>query len=1028
VSPLGKDEQSSLATTSDSPATSEEYEVIKSDGVSGLVGDEGQIMESLNECLKESLKEAPEETAKGDASTPRTDSAKDDESLQELESLKEEENDKLLNNILANENLLDDPDHTIFHNIYQIGSEVIQDPKDESLIQETMATLNKECTAPLGVSVSVPRASTESVIIREAATRTRVATIRIHRIIFFARGDIDSGENSCFAFTAAVSPPEGHADGTNILCYVFRCEVPEAVDKIFSSFAKAFKKPATSAGPIRQQQQPTSLEEDEVIFEVGLEIREDDGKGNMVYVPRDKDCFKLRSSVEKRVLVTLCQVSDSSSVKLKVDRCFGMLVSPGRNVRHSDMQLLEGVKMNPSGTGWTIQGSWDPREAAFAVLNQETGPDIHSVYMTVAADLVISQITEPVRFVVETKARIFPSTERFWYYSRRNIVKRYHLGLRGEGSGLQLVEVRQGDDVEQQGRLTALLASGLASWRGNEAQEEPSSPLDQDDESDTDEPLLSGSGGASKDCTETELDSWGEVLKLWTPNTPRPKQLAPLVKAGVPEALRGEVWQRLSGASEMMENTIENYRILVTKETPDEKVIFRDIHRTFPAHKDFKESGGDGQEALFRISKAYSVYDSEIGYCQGQSFLIAALLIQMPEEQSFGVFVQIMHRYGLRDMFRENFEQLQLRFYQLERLVETRIPDLHAHFQEIGLETHMYASQWFLTLFSAKFPLHLVFRVLDVFLLQGVDTIFQVSLALLMMARKELLTQDFENTMKYFRVNIPKRLRNEENSKYFMKTVCNIKIKKLSKYEKEWGNLKEAERLAEDPLTRYQRENKKLMADNLRLERENDVLAQELLTSKISMRVEMDQLEDLKEGLEKDLHSCRNLLTDTRGEKQMLSEEAEQLKLVLKRELEKLEAELASKENIITDYKEITGKLSDKLERREKGGEQRKPSVESQPLDSALSRVQELELELAQTKLALVETECKNQDLAHQFTTQEVNRNSTWFAKTLTSIKEAAGPRPSPLAAAANSSRSADMKKSSSEHITLGHSRSNSKS
>lgn len=27
-------------------------------------------------------------------------------------------------------------------------------------------------------------------------------------------------------------------------------------------------------------------QEDEVIFEVGLEIREDDGKGNMVYVPR----------------------------------------------------------------------------------------------------------------------------------------------------------------------------------------------------------------------------------------------------------------------------------------------------------------------------------------------------------------------------------------------------------------------------------------------------------------------------------------------------------------------------------------------------------------------------------------------------------------------------------------------------------------------------------------------------------------------------------------------------------------------
>jgi hypothetical protein len=30
---------------------------------------------------------------------------------------------------------------------------------------------------------------------------------------------------------------------------------------------------------------------------------------------------------------------------LAVERCFGMLVSPGRNVRHADMQLLEHVTM-----------------------------------------------------------------------------------------------------------------------------------------------------------------------------------------------------------------------------------------------------------------------------------------------------------------------------------------------------------------------------------------------------------------------------------------------------------------------------------------------------------------------------------------------------------------------------------------------------------------------------------------------------------------------------------------------------------
>ena len=44
------------------------------------------------------------------------------------------------------------------------------------------------------------------------------------------------------------------------------------------------------------------------------------------------------------------------------------------------------------------------------------------------------------------------------------------------------------------------------------------------------------------------------------------------------------------------------------------------------------------------------------------------------------------------------------------------------------------------------------------------------------------------------------------------------------------------------------------------------------------------------------------------------------------------------------------------------------------PLSSMCSHIRELELELAQTKLALVETECKNQDLTHRFTVAQVSR------------------------------------------------------
>jgi hypothetical protein len=50
---------------------------------------------------------------------------------------------------------------------------------------------------------------------------------------------------------------------------------------------------------------------------------------------------------------------------------------------------------------------------------------------------------------------------------------------------------------------------------------------------------------------------------------------------------------------------------------------------------------------------------------------------------------------------------------------------------ELGLEAHMFASQWFLTLFTAKFPLFMVFHILDLYLSEGTETVFRVAVALL---------------------------------------------------------------------------------------------------------------------------------------------------------------------------------------------------------------------------------------------------------------------------------------------------------
>ena len=108
---------------------------------------------------------------------------------------------------------------------------VVQDPKDEAAIQQHMAGMNQESQNPLLVTVSVPQNSLGSVVLRESATKTHLKSFRIPKIIFFARNP----EENCFAFTSE--------ERNVVQCHVFRCEVPEAVNRIFVSFAKAYKRP-----------------------------------------------------------------------------------------------------------------------------------------------------------------------------------------------------------------------------------------------------------------------------------------------------------------------------------------------------------------------------------------------------------------------------------------------------------------------------------------------------------------------------------------------------------------------------------------------------------------------------------------------------------------------------------------------------------------------------------------------------------------------------------------------------------------
>lgn len=84
----------------------------------------------------------------------------------------------------------------------------------------------------------------------------------------------------------------------------------------------------------------------------------------------------------------------------------------------------------------------------------------------------------------------------------------------------------------------------------------------------------------------------------------------------------------------------------------------------------------------------------------------------------------------------------------------------------------------------------------------------------------------------------------------------------------------EQEQAREDPVVRFERENKHLREANLRLERESDDLAQELITSKINLRAELDAAEEKADTYFKELQNLKRLHMEVEEDRNQIQNEA----------------------------------------------------------------------------------------------------------------------------------------------------------
>jgi len=184
------------------------------------------------------------------------------------------------------------------------------------------------------------------------------------------------------------------------------------------------------------------------------------------------------------------------------------------------------------------------------------------------------------------------------------------------------------------------------------------------------------------------------------------------------------------------------FRDLLNKSMDDAAVlreIEKDVGRTMPLNVFF---GGDGAgvQKLRRVLTAYSRRNPDVGYCQGMNLITSTiLLVCADEEEAFWILCAIIEHLLPEGFFSPPLLVSRACPLVLNDYVEEVLPKLHAHLTYLEIDLPAICFSWFLSLYTDCLPVETLFRIWDLFFVDGLDVLFRVALAILKCSESELL-------------------------------------------------------------------------------------------------------------------------------------------------------------------------------------------------------------------------------------------------------------------------------------------------
>lgn len=257
------------------------------------------------------------------------------------------------------------------------------------------------------------------------------------------------------------------------------------------------------------------------------------------------------------------------------------------------------------------------------------------------------------------------------------------------------------------------------------------------------------------------VKKWLKMLNKWDEKSALSK-LHKRVYKGIPDCLRARVWSKLLNLERVMkdsknQNKYQEMLDLAREWGTEARQIDSDVNRQFREHTFYRERYSIKQKSLFNVLVAYSMYNSEVGYCQGMSGLAGVLLMYMNEEEAFWALSILLSdkKYAMHGLFIEGFPKLTRFLAHHDKIIAKFIPKLKKHFDQYNLDSILYSLKWFFVVFIERIPFSLCLRVWDIYLLDGEKVVTAMAYTILHLHKSKILKlKDMDLIVQYLQTRL----------------------------------------------------------------------------------------------------------------------------------------------------------------------------------------------------------------------------------------------------------------------------------